>query len=83
MISKGSTYSAITGFNSDGNSFEVNCEGALGGCGKGVYCKRGVCTNRDQGQVFDVKVSREGKHEGVFKGAEFEERGAGTGRDED
>lgn len=83
MIGKGITYPTLAGFDCYGNPFKEDSEGEVGGCGQGVYRERGVCTNRNQGEVFVDEVSRKGKCEGVLEGFEVEERGIGAGQSKD
>ena len=73
----------ITRLYGDANSFEENCEGKVGGGVEGKYGERGLCSDRDEGKVFDVEVSGEGECEGFLERIAVEKGRAGAGGSED
>ena len=77
------TYPEITGLYGDANPFEEDCSGEVGGGGEGIYGKRGIRSDGDEGKVFDVKVSREGECEGLLERIVVEKGRAGTCRSKD
>ena len=68
-----------TGFYGYGDTLEENREGKMGSCGEGIYSEGGVCTDGNEGEVFDIEVSGEGKCERFFERIEVEKGGVGKG----
>ena len=65
-------------FYGDGDSFKEIREGKVGGGRKGVYGKRGLCSNRYEGEVLTVEVSGEGERERFLEEVAIEKGGAST-----
>ena len=78
MFSENVTYPMTTGFYGYGDTLEENREGKMGSCGEGIYSKGGVCADGNEGEVFDVEVSGEGKCERFFERIEVEKGGVGA-----
>ena len=68
------------GLNCNGNPFQEDHEGTLGGSGEGVYSEGSLHTNRNKGKVLVDEVSGKGECEGILERLEVEKRGIGTGR---
>ena len=71
--------STTTGFYGYGDTLEENHKGQMGSCGEGIYSEGGICTDGNEGEVFDVEVSGEGECKGFFERIEVEKGGVGTG----